>query len=132
LSLPMLRFLMEPAAKARAPQTYRVSITFAIGKSIDPVPPPASMRILASSRPPRGIPRLSHASKCSESEICPQSRAVVRTLSYWPQLETPEHLEPPVPVVWRVYMMYDPPSISTVPMVVALPGLTGMVLYESS
>lgn len=45
-------------------------------KSMLPLPPPTSMRILASSMFPSVRPALAHALKCSEMEICPHWRAV--------------------------------------------------------
>src|SRR5690606_37128769 len=56
------------------------SITFAMGSSTLPVPPPTSTRILAPSSPPSSMPSDFQASKCSVREIWPQARAVLRTL----------------------------------------------------
>ena len=65
-----IRRPLEPPPSQRS-NAYLVFVTFAMGKSTVPVPPPTSRRILTSSRLPSLLPAAAHALKCSVTEIVP-------------------------------------------------------------
>ena len=55
-------------------------VTFAVVKSMLPLPPPTSISSCAWSIFPSVMPAAAHALKCSLMEIVPHFRAVFRTL----------------------------------------------------
>jgi len=93
------RNVRKSTGRLRLALAHLVDVIFATGKSMVPEPPPTSTRILTSSRFPIVMPAAFHPSKCWVTLIVPHWRAFCRTLQNCNQLETPEHLEPPVPFV---------------------------------
>src|SRR5205085_2009723 len=76
------------------------AVTLAVEKSILPMPPPTSTRILASYILPRFMPRVAHCLKCTEIEMCPHWRAVfvyaksAEMVPYWSYVLVSSHCRP--------------------------------------